>query len=67
MLVDGEGEDKNMRPLLFTMFLLGLARLFGIFLNISSAISRYGTTIEQHNSRRKWGEGDKKEYKVETR
>ncbi len=39
----------------------------GCFFYIGSAISRYGTTIEQHYSRRKWGEGGRKEHKTEMR
>ncbi len=45
----------------FTTLLLGRSR------NTGSAISWYGTTIEQHCSRKKWGEGGREEYKVETR
>ncbi len=39
----------------------------GCFFDIGSAISQCGTTIEQHYSRRKCGEGGRKEQKVETR
>ncbi len=39
----------------------------GCFFDISSAISRWDTTIEQHYSRRKWSEGGRKEHKAETR
>ncbi len=46
---------------------LSLQRPFlGCFFDIGSAISRCGTTIK-HYSRRKWGEGGRKEHKAETR
>ncbi len=40
---------------------------FGCFFIVSNATSLCGTMIEQHYSRRKWGEGGTKEHKAETR
>ncbi len=47
---------------------LSLWRTFlGCFFDTGSAISQCGTTIEQHYSRKKWGEGGRKKHKAEPR
>ncbi len=55
---------------LFTTLLLGRSHwraFLGCFFDIGSAISRCGTTIQHHYSKRKWGKGGRNEQKAETR